>query len=147
MVRYILHDWATLAMPMSRVFILYSHGLFARGVQSLLSRDIQVEVVGMEKDDQQALEKIKALNPDVILVDSGATHTDPCLTISEIFQEVPGARVISLSLQENGIDIYDKHRIVACGPDDLVRAIRGRVDGEIGAGREAPGAPAPSSIE
>jgi len=111
-------------MPRSRVFILYSHGLFARGVQSLLNKVGQVEVVGVEKDDQQALDTIKALNPDVILVDSGTTREDPCLTIAEIFQEAPGARVISLSLEESGIDVYDKQRIVACGPDDLVRAIR-----------------------
>ncbi|MCL4535535.1 MAG: hypothetical protein M1370_10305 [Bacteroidetes bacterium] len=117
-------------MPRSRVFILYSHGLFARGVQSLLSREPLVEVVGVEKDDRQALDKIKSLNPDVILVDSGATRANTCLTIAEVFQEVPGARVISLSLQENGIDIYDKQRIVACGPGDLVRAIR-RGDGEL----------------
>jgi DNA-binding NarL/FixJ family response regulator len=112
-------------MSRSRVFILYGHGLFARGVQSLLSKDEQVEVVGMEKDDDRgALDTIKSLNPDVILVDSGADRDDACLTISEIFREVPGARVISLSVQESGIDIYDKQRIVACGPDDLVRAIR-----------------------
>jgi DNA-binding NarL/FixJ family response regulator len=121
-------------MPSTRVFILYSHGLFARGVQSLLGKEGEVEVVGTERDDDRlALEKIKALRPDVILVDSRATQGDPCLTISEIFQGVPGARVISLSLQESGIDIYDKHRIVACGPDDLVRAIRRPVppDGEV----------------
>ncbi len=78
----------------------------------------------MEKDDQHALGKIKSLDPDVILVDSGATREDSCLTIAEIFQEIPGARIISLNLQENGIDIYDKQRIVACSPGDLVRAIR-----------------------
>ncbi len=111
-------------MPRSRVFILYSHGLFARGVQSLLAREQEVEVVGMEKDDHQALGRLKELNPDVILVDSGARQDNPCLTISEIFRELPGARVISLSLQENGIDIYDKQRIVACGPAELVHAIR-----------------------
>jgi two-component system nitrate/nitrite response regulator NarL len=111
-------------MPPSRVFILYSHGLFARGVQSLLAREQEVEVVGMERDDRQALARIKALDPDVILVDSGARREEPSPTISEIFQEAPSARVISLSLQENGIDIYDKHRIVACGPAELVQAIR-----------------------
>ena len=91
----------------------------------------------MEKDDRQALDRIKALSPDVILVDSSTARENPCLTISEIFQGIPGARVISLSLQESGIDIYDKQRIVACGPDDLVRAIRrsdSSEDGETGGG-------------
>ena len=139
-------------MPRSRVFILYSHGLFARGVQSLLSKVGQVEIVGMEKDDHRALDRIRVLNPDVILVDSGAAREDTCLTISEIFQGIPGARVISLSLQESGIDIYDKQRIVACGPDDLVRAIRrgdSSGDGETGGGGGAGTrtAPSPISIE
>ncbi len=108
----------------SRVFILYSHSLFARGVQSLLVQERGVEVVGVERDEPQAMDKIRDLRPDVILVDSGTHRRESCLTLSEIFQEMPGARVISLSLQENGIDIYDKQRILALTPEDLVRAIR-----------------------
>ena len=93
-----------------------------------MSREGQVEVVGVERDDQQALDRIRLLNPDVILVDFSARQGDPRLGVSEILKEVPDARVISLSLQENGIDIYDKQRIVASGPEDLVRAIRDRVE-------------------
>ena len=111
-------------MAGSRVFILYSHGLFARGVQSLLAREQGVEVVGVEKDDRGALRRIKDLSPDVILLDSSACRDEPCPAIAEIFQEAPGARVISISLQDNGVDIYDKHRITACGPEELVQAIR-----------------------
>jgi len=118
-------------MAKSRVFILYSHSLFARGVQSILSREADVEVVGMEKDGPHALETIKALRPDVILVDSGAREEPARATISEIFQEAPDARLVSLSLQENGIDIYDKHRVIASGPEDLVRAIRRQVDDRV----------------
>src|SRR5215208_783633 len=98
-------------MPRSRVFILYSHGLFARGVQSLLAKEHELDVVGMEKDDRQAIDQIGALKPDVILVDSGARRDDSVLMISEILEKAPRARVISLSLHENGIDIYDRHRI------------------------------------
>ena len=111
-------------MPRSRVFILYRHGLFARGVQSLLAREEEVDVVGMEKDDPQVIGRLKELSPDVILVDSGARPEDSCLTLSEIFRELPEARVIRLDLQENGVDIYDRQRIAGCGPEELVHAIR-----------------------
>lgn len=111
-------------MPRSRVFILYSHGLFARGVQSLLDREAEVEVVGMERDDRLALEEIRRLRPDVILVDSSTAPEAHCLTVSGIFQEIPEARVITLSLRENGIDVYDKQRIIAAGPSDLLRVLR-----------------------
>lgn len=84
----------------------------------------EVEVVGLERDGQQAMEKIRMLRPDVILVDSNATSGEHCLTISGIFQEIPEARVITLSLQENGIDIYDKQRIPSAGPEDLLRVLR-----------------------
>ncbi len=111
-------------MPRSRVFILYSHGLFARGVQSLLTREEGVDVVGMERSDHPAMDRIRVLHPDVILVDSAGQGEEARLALSEIFQELPGARVISLNLQGNGIDIYDTQRIIASGPEDLVRAIR-----------------------
>ena len=106
------------------MFILCDRGLFARGVQSLLSQVADVEVVGAERDDRLALDRIRLLHPDVILMDSSARREDCCLTVSEIFQEIPDARVISLDLQENGIDVYDKQRIIASSPEDLVRAIR-----------------------
>lgn len=79
----------------------------------------------MERDDRLALERIRALRPDVILVDSSGAPEEHCLTISWIFREMPEARVINLSLQGNGIDIYDKQRITAAGPEDLLRVLRG----------------------
>lgn len=115
-------------MPRFRVFILYNHHLFARGVESLLSKESEVQVVGMERDDRQTLDKIRLLDPDVILVDSSTKPEESSITISEIFQRAPNARVISLSLRENGIDIYDKQRVTASGPEDLLRVIR-RGDG------------------
>jgi DNA-binding NarL/FixJ family response regulator len=111
-------------MPRSRVFILYNHHLFARGVESLLSKEREVEVVAMERDHRQTLDKIRLLDPDVILVDSSTHPEASSVTIPEIFQKAPNARVISLSLRENGIDIYDKQHVVASGPQDLLRLIR-----------------------
>jgi DNA-binding NarL/FixJ family response regulator len=111
-------------MSRFRVFILYNHHLFARGVESLLSKEREVEVVGMERDQRQTLEKIRLLDPDVILVDSSTHPEASSITIPEIFQKAPNARVISLSLRENGIDIYDKQHVVASGPQDLLRVIR-----------------------
>jgi DNA-binding NarL/FixJ family response regulator len=112
----------------SRVFILYNHHLFARGVESLLSREREVEVVGMERDHRQTLDKIRLLDPDVILVDSSTSPEASSVTIPEIFQKAPNARVISLSLRENGIDIYDKQHVIASGPQDLVRLIRRSIE-------------------
>ena len=96
-----------------------------------MDREAGVEIVGMERDDRQALDKIRRLRPDVIVMDSGASPEDCSLTVSGIFQEIPHARVIALSLRENGIDVYDKQRIVAAGPEDLLRVLRGEAgDGE-----------------
>jgi DNA-binding NarL/FixJ family response regulator len=111
-------------MSRFRVFILYNHHLFARGVESLLSKEQEMEVVGMELDNRQTLDKIRLLDPDVILVDSSTSPEASSITIPEIFQKAPNARVISLSLRENGIDIYDKQHVVASGPQDLLRVIR-----------------------
>ena len=52
----------------------------------------------------------------MILVDSSTHPEASSITIPEIFQKAPNARVISLSLRENGIDIYDKQHVVASGP-------------------------------
>ena len=90
----------------------------------MLASELEVEVVGVEQDDRSALDRIRSSRPDVVLVDSSVRPEDRSPTIAEIFDKVPGARVITMSVQENGIDIYDRQRVVASGPEDLLRIIR-----------------------
>jgi DNA-binding NarL/FixJ family response regulator len=108
-----------------RVFMLSSHPLFSRGVQSVLSQETGLEIVGLESDVEVAMERIKELRPDVIIVDSTMPDYDPQLVISRMLQNGSKSRVIGLNLHDNAMFIYRGEHRTAGGVEDLVQAVCG----------------------
>ena len=102
---------------MKRVFILSSHSLFSQGVENLLRRETGLEIVGRETDEEKAIERIKELRPDVVILDSD----DPA--VIRILREQLGSKVIGLNLQDNTICIYRGEQRVVKEVKDLVEAI------------------------
>jgi DNA-binding NarL/FixJ family response regulator len=108
---------------MKRIFILSSYPLFSHGVESLLRRETGLEIVGREADADEAVERIKELQPDVVVLDSGAPACDPTMAVMRILREGVGAKVIGLNLQDNTMCIYlGEQRVVKEGKD-LMEAI------------------------
>ena len=93
--------------------------MFSQGLESLLRKESHFDIVGREKDMGQALEQIKALQPDVVIVDTDNSHPG----VTPILRANPGVKVISLSLQNNDLYIYGAKQWVARGTKDLVEAI------------------------
>jgi len=108
-------------MDSCRVFVLYSQSLFAEGVIALLGQQEGVKVVGMETNQHLALDSIRRLRPDVVVFDS--TEQDPAYTIGCLLKECPGTRLITLSLKDNKMKIYDNYQVVTPSPTDLIKAV------------------------
>ncbi|MBM4467201.1 MAG: response regulator transcription factor [Chloroflexi bacterium] len=108
---------------MKRIFMLSSHPLFSQGVESLLRRETGLEIVGREADADQALERIKELQPDVVVLDS-ADLRDPMPVVMRIFREGVGAKVISLNLKDNTMHVYRGEQRVVKQVEDLVKVIK-----------------------
>jgi DNA-binding NarL/FixJ family response regulator len=105
---------------MKRVFILSSHPLFSQGVESLLRQEPGVEIVGRETDVDNAMERIKELQPDVVILDNG----DPTPEVMCILREGVGTKVIGLNLQDNTVCIYRGEQRVVKSIEDLIEAIK-----------------------
>ena len=108
---------------MRRVFILSSHPLFSQGVENLLRQESRLEIVGREADVDKAVERIKELQPDVVILDGGDPARDPTLAVMRILREGLGAKVIGLNLQDNKMFIYRGEQRVVKEVKDLVEAI------------------------
>jgi DNA-binding NarL/FixJ family response regulator len=108
---------------MRRVFIVSKYHLFGEGVRSLLQRQAGIEIVGQETDGDKAVEQIKVLRPDVVIVDSADPdcHLAPCVV--RIFGEEMGTRIVGLNLENNSICIYQKEERNITGVDDFLKAI------------------------
>ena len=56
-------------MPKIRVLIADDHAILREGVRALLNTTEDIEVVGEAADGREAIERCKALDPDVVLMD------------------------------------------------------------------------------
>jgi two-component system nitrate/nitrite response regulator NarL len=82
------------------VLIADDHPLFRRGLAAAVRRDPALELVGEAVDGPEALELVKALDPDVAVLD----YRMPGLTGVEVCVRLRGARtaVLLLSAFEDG---------------------------------------------
>jgi DNA-binding NarL/FixJ family response regulator len=108
---------------MKRVFILSSHPLFGQGVENLLRREEGLDIVGQETDADKALERIKEIRPDVVILDCAEPGCDPTLAVMRILREGVQTKVIGLNLQDNTMYIYRGEQRVVKEVKDLIEAI------------------------
>lgn len=103
-----------------RIFLLGSQSIFGNGIENLLSREQFIEIVGFEETSDQAVDHIRELAPDVvILVGSGSPEI-----VLRILQGGVGIKIIMLNLEKNSICIYQGEQRVVQGIQDLMLAIQ-----------------------
>lgn len=118
---------------MARVFILACRPLFAQGVQSLLSGQPGIEVVGViSPTGEKALcvpdvmERVRSAAPDVIVVE--ARGDEQGLLVAQLLELLPAARVVALSLEDNCIHTYYQELKQGRRVEDLLEAVKGSLE-------------------
>jgi two-component system response regulator NreC len=113
-----------------KVLIADDHPVVRKGLQSCLSRQSHLRVLGEACDGDEALRKTRELKPDVVLMDISMPGADG-LKVTEILRkEMPSVKVLILSVHNNQQYIF---RIIHAGahgyvskeapPDEVLRAI------------------------
>ena len=108
-----------------------------KGLQSCLSRQERLKVVGEAADGDEALRKALELAPDVVLMDISMPGRDGLSATEALRKEAPQVRVLVLSVHSNKEYIF---RIIQAGahgyvskeasPEELLRAIEAVFGGE-----------------
>ncbi len=110
-------------MDSVRVLIVSDSSMFGHGLQSLLISQAEVEILGGGTNINQAIEQIETLRPDVVIWgDSGMKRDSGWEEI--LLTAKPGLKIISLSLQNNEIVIYQSVRKMAQDLQDLIEAVK-----------------------
>jgi DNA-binding NarL/FixJ family response regulator len=107
-----------------RTYIVYHHGLFAQGVRSVLEAQRAVQVVGMESDVGKALKAVQSLQPEVIILEECTGKHQP-MRLGAFLLGATGGRVVTLSLDHDAATVYQRNRMAATDPANLVQAIQG----------------------
>lgn len=69
-----------------RVFLVDDHSLVLQGLQSILSRESDFEIVGQEHDAERALDSLQEIDTDVVVIDyrlPGMSGVEFCREIAE----------------------------------------------------------------
>jgi DNA-binding NarL/FixJ family response regulator len=101
----------------TKILIVDDHALLREGLQSLLSAQPGMRVVGTAEDAQSGISKITSLGPDVVLTDLAMPETGGVDAIRLIKAAHPDTRVIALTFHKE--DSYI-HAALKAGADGYV---------------------------
>ena len=117
---------------MTSVYLVDDHTLFLTGVRAELSSEF--EVIGMAGDVDSAIDEIRSLKPDVVLVDVHMPGGGGVAIVTNITETNPDVLFLALSVSDAPEDVIAMIRAGCRGyvtksisPEDLADAIR-RVD-------------------
>ncbi len=98
-----------------RVLVVDDQALFRRGLQLVLGTVAGIEVVGDAGDGREAVQKARELVPDVVLMDVRMPVMDGIEAARHIRREVPGTRILMLTMSEDEADLYEAVKAGANG--------------------------------
>ncbi len=110
----------------TRVYILTSQPLFAQGVQSLLSGQPGIQVVGVATVAPGVFAQVQAAAPDVVIVEIGGGEQSRL--VAQVLESTPGAKVVALTLEDNRIHTYYQQMKQGRRVEDLLETIREPMD-------------------
>lgn len=87
---------------MIKVLVVDDSSFMRKIIRDILTSHPQIEVVGVARDGEDALEKIKELNPDVVTLDIEMPKLDGLQTLKIIMKQFPRPVIMVSSLTQEG---------------------------------------------
>jgi DNA-binding NarL/FixJ family response regulator len=120
-----------------RVLLVDDDDLMRAGLAAVLSSDETVDVVGEASDGRGALEQVRALGPDVVLMDVRMPDLNGIAATAEVVAAFPEAKVVILTTFEQDDYIFGALNAGASGfllkrtsPEELIAAIHSVAAGD-----------------
>ncbi len=113
-----------------RVLLVDDDDLMRAGLRSVLSSDETIEVVGEAGDGREAVDRVRELRPDVVLMDIRMPNLDGISGTREVLAVRPEAKVVILTTFEEDDYIFGALSAGASGfllkrtsPEELIHAL------------------------
>ena len=127
---------------MIRVLLADDHPAFLRGLQTMLTEEPDVEIVGAVTDGRAAVDAVRALRPDAVVMDLHMPGMDGVDATARITVEVPETAVLVLTMHDDDASLQAAlqagargYLLKEAGGADIVRALVGVVNGDAVFGR------------
>lgn len=125
------------SMTKIKVLIVDDHQVVRQGLRTFLELQEDVLVVGEAEDGQTAVEMVRQLNPNVVLMDLVMPHLDGISATRQVKSLAPNVKVIALTSFTEDDKVFpaiqagaSSYLLKDVSPDDLVEAIRAAHRGE-----------------
>jgi DNA-binding NarL/FixJ family response regulator len=123
--------------PRLRILLVDDQPLFRRALATLISAQFDMTVVGEGENGRDALDKVRALQPDLVVMDvnmPGASGVDGVRAIRQAGFATP---IVMLTVSEDDDDLFESIKAGASGyllknvrPEQLFEDLRGVMRGE-----------------
>ncbi|MBM4289723.1 MAG: response regulator transcription factor [Deltaproteobacteria bacterium] len=84
-----------------RIIVADDHKIVREGLVALLHKNPRLQVVGEAEDGRQAVQLAAELHPEVVIIDIGMPHLNGIEATRQIVAEIPGVKVIALSMHSD----------------------------------------------
>ena len=118
-------------MSKIRIVLADDHAVLRAGIRALLELQPDFQVVGDASDGAQAIAAVRALRPDVVLMDVGMPGMDGLAATRQIKEISPSTRILILTQHENKEYVLPALKVGASGyvlkrseGDELLNAVR-----------------------
>ena len=122
---------------MIRVLVVDDHKLVRQGLRFLLQQEDGISVVGECADGAEALDAVRRLRPDVVLLDLLMPHLDGIAALPGLKAARPDLRIVVLTSDQDDERIVEAIRggatsylLKTAGVDEVVAAVRAAARGE-----------------
>jgi two-component system response regulator NreC len=85
---------------MPRILICDDHTLFSDGIKAILRNEPSIEVVGEARDGRAAVERVKELGPDIVLMDVAMPDLSGFEATRRVLEVAPSVKVLMLSMHD-----------------------------------------------
>ena len=114
-----------------KILLADDHTIVRQGLRSLLEKEPEMEVVGEAEDGRKAMQLVRELEPDIVIMDITMPNLNGIDATHEIVSKFPEVKVIALSIHSNKRFVAGMLKAGASGYilkeclfDELVQAIR-----------------------
>lgn len=121
-----------------RVLLVDDHPLMRKGLRVLIESEPDLTVIGEAEDGEAAIVQVKALTPDVVVMDISMPKLNGIEASKRILADVPGTRIIAMSIH---VEKYFVDSMINAGtmgyvlkdsaPEELVNCIHSVIQGNV----------------
>jgi two-component system response regulator NreC len=120
-----------------KILVADDHAVVREGLKQLLTSQPDMDVVGEARDGAEALEKAKALRPDVTLLDIAMPRLSGLDAVRLIKEAVPETQIVVLSMYDKEAFVHQvfnsgalAYVLKAASSSDVIEAVRAAHRGE-----------------